>query len=199
MLRRMRAPVAVILLLGGLAGVGLLVAELGTAEQETAQKEKVTFDAPPGLVTSNRSVRSLCVDGAGGASVSSAEVEMIRQATVDALDSIKDTYTFLEEQGEPVISQGCPPPTGLSGQPGPRKGRIGRGVAVPSEHVAFVYFVPEDAYHDSFGDYPYGRAGEELYCIRRSACSSVTEGLYVTPSVSPEALREGLLDALTFR
>ncbi len=160
---------------------------------------RVTFDAPPGLTTSNRTVRSLRVDGAAGYAVSAADVDRILRAAKEALDSIKSTHAFLEEQGDPVVSQGCPPPTGLTGEPGPRKGRIGRGVAVPSEHRVFVYFVAEDQYRGSFADYPYGRAGEEFYCIRTSECSTVTEGLYVTPSIRSEMLREGLLDAMGFR
>lgn len=167
----------------------------GTAPTATApaQGRRVTFEGP--FITSNRSVRSLCVDGAEGISVSRGQVAMIRQAVVDALDS----HPYLEAQGEPVVSAGCPPPTGLTDQPVPDKNRGGTVVDSPSEHMLFVYIVPDNVFSRSFGEVPYGTATEEFFCGGSHNCAAVTEGLYVPPSVSPEALQVGLLDALGFR
>lgn len=191
--RRMILPSAVIAALI-LAATGALI-----AQEVQTDEERTTFESQlPGLTTSNRSVRSLCVDGAAGHSVSDRDVDVVLAAAREALDGIKDAYAFLEGELPVEAVKGCPPPMGLTGTPGPRVGRIGRGVAEPSIHSVFVYIVPEDVYADNFADYPYGRAGEEFYCIRRSECSSVTEGLYITPTTDPATLQEGLLDSMGF-
>ncbi len=194
MVRRLVPLAAVTVLLSAITAVLTLTGSGGNAQEGAVRLHN---DAP-GLFTSNRSVRSLCVDGIG-LSVTDSDVSMIRDAVLKALSGLKGTHKFLEAQADPLVQLGCPPPTGLLDPSVPTKGRIGPGVAVPSKHVAFIYIVADELYESSFGNLPYGETTEELFCERRSECSGVTQGLYIPRSVGSRALTEGLLDALSFR
>jgi len=165
------------------------------------------------LATSNRSHLSVCVDGAGGFSISGAEVERVRQALDSGLGSLGEEYIHAPKyRQEAEVSRGCPPPTSaltadeLGEQSRTRYGdllvdpvsvRVPAGDA-PSEHRVFVYFVPPDVYGAAFGAKPYAMGSAEFLCGAGYNCAEVTTALYVTPLVDADVLSDAALDAIGF-
>lgn len=183
-------------------GGGLLVAGIGVAVfvlSQFAAGDEPAVTVEGQLLASSRSNLSLCVDGAGGFSVSSREVEAVREALARGLASVPDVP---DEYAEPNVVAGCPPATGLTGTPVNPLDRIGglilTGGEAPSPHFAFIYFVPAEAYGGSFGSQPYGRTHEESICRGDVCFSGVTAGLYLSPSVTSEVLQQALLHVLNW-
>lgn len=187
------------LLLGALGAVAFVVAQFVGAQGGDEGGVRVI----PLLGASNRTHLSLCLDGAGGLSVSGTEVRTVRQTLEAALAGVSD---LPPQYSEPTVSLGCPPPVALTGK---RLGMHDRfsmvdipsrftrlpdiaPPGVPSPHRLHVYFVPPDVYAASFGGDAYAVTGEEMIC-KGDVCTWVTEGLYLTPSVSSDVLRRALL------
>ena len=191
-----------------LGGTGLMAFLLVRSSNDPGSDAVLTDSSPqpvgaqqgcsPGflLLSEERCSLSLCVDGAGGETVSDGQVETVR----DRLESVLAGVSSLPpEYGKRAVVRGCPPAGGLTAapvDPGERPmGAVLRDPDVPSEHRVFVYFLSPEAYAASFGGETYGLATEEMFC-RLDQCWGVTLGLYVSTSLSSELLGQGLLKAL---
>ncbi len=191
------------LLAGALLLIALSAGGFFVSRFVGAGEGHVKFDYADGLLTTNRSILSLCVDGAGGNAVSPNAVDSVGRALENVLF---DTSNVPPGYANWEVTSGCPPPSGLTGTPTDRWERnsgAGSGVFVgsegapltPSEHRTFVYFVAPGAYAASFGDEPYANISEEFLC-ERGFCSGVTIGIYLPNTVTSAVLRQALLEAL---
>jgi len=180
-------------LLGGVA-TALIVDQFVGAQQAQLPGSSGPLAAP------NRSHLSVCVDGAGGATVSATQLGLVRQA----LAAIRASPSNWPQFGEPEAVEGCPPSTTLSG-PAPRnaverhdaleRARELWPPATANPHRVFVYWTAADTFAAYFGNVPYEVASEELLCSGH-VCAGGTTGLYLTPSAAADTIQEGLLDAL---
>lgn len=188
-------------------GLAVLAAACGSSSQKSlsetpadtdvAEEDEITIGGL--LRVSNRTNLSLCVDGAGGFSVSDDDVDRVRNALETVLAAADDPPS---EYSDPVVSLGCPPPVALTGR---RLSILDRhslevspleSASDVSRHRFHVYVVPPEVYETSFGGDTYATTAEEFIC-ESDVCTSVTRGLYVTPSTSSDvigrALRAGLV------
>ncbi len=154
---------------------------------------------PGNLLAGNRTHLSLCVDGAGGGSITSVELDRVSSALDSGLGSLD---RIPPEFGQPSVTAGCPPPIPLTGE------RLDSfdlccgfstritDAALLSLHRLFIYFVPDDTYAASFGpDQPYARAVPERVC-RGDFCSEMTVAVYFPQTVATEVLAQGILEGL---
>lgn len=154
-----------------------------------------------GLLHSDRSNLSVCVDGAAGFNVSDTEVEAVQAALDSGLASVPDAPGAYSE---PTVAVGCPaPPAALVDEtvrPANRPFFLGVVVDVPSNHLLFVYFMALDTYTASFGtasfgSAPYIKTTAEAMCTF-DVCRGVTLSVYFPQQAGSDVLREGLLDIL---
>lgn len=165
---------------------------LEAVQTPTAEEDGVLTGWP--LRTSNRTMLSLCVDGAGGFLISDAQVEAVEAALEESLGGI---HNPLPEFRQWEVSTGCPPaPNLFITDTGVVLDGLGAKTDWPSRHLVFVYFLPADSFKPS-SDFPYEEMTTEQMCIEYS-CYAVTAGLYVNASISQEILREALLRTLGF-
>lgn len=161
------------------------------------------------LSTSHRSNLSVCVDGAGGATIGNDAILAVQQALEQGLESVSTVYSdALMHLENSTVSAGCPPPTAaltseelasairkhgdLHGEPA-----FLWSPDAPSEHRVFVYFVPSDVYASVFGTKPYAEGAAEFFC-EALTCAEVTTAIYVSESVVVSTLADGLLDAIGY-
>ena len=189
-----------LLLLAALLAFG---AVLAWAQLGLGAEDKDIWSGRGGLLTSNRSQLSVCVDAGAGSSIDLATVDSVSDAVERVFDG--NISRQLSYPSERSVSLGCPPATALTGKV---LGHValhdfdGGGILIsppnlPNEHRVFVYVVPDAAYAQSFGEVPYATGTAEFLCY--PICSAVTTSLYVTPSATTDVLREGLIDALGLR
>ena len=145
-------------------------------------------------LASNRTEFSVCVDGAGGVSVTRTEIDKVRQAVDSAIGSLSVVPT--------AVTEGCPPPLALTGEKLHFRQLSGSNFSpryfippeLPSLHRIFVYFVSPEAYAASFDQpYPYVFSNEEVVC-ELDICNSVSSGLYVTSDITSELLGYAIQD-----
>ncbi len=146
------------------------------------------------LRTSNRSHVSVCVDGAVGFEITEEHRMTVQRALDDILGGIPDPVPELAEW---LVVRGCPPAPNLFAR-GINVGLEGFGpkVSRPSEHLVFVYFLPEESEYflpESFGLIQ----TTELSCVNYR-CHNVTSGIYKKASADSEQFRNELLSALRF-
>ena len=219
-----RAILIVLVLVGGIAAgvIGGLYAAGGLGGDDDGAMNEADIGATRGtstataagfvpgslLFASNRTMLSLCVDGAGGLTVSDEQVATVAEALELAIASVPDPPN---EYRERRVSRGCPAPSAMESlQSGlSRKGRldeqdwtfgdliIGQSGAPsePSPHRMFVYFVSPDLYSQSFSAEPYFRATAETIC-EGDVCGGVTTALYVRSSATAEVLQTAFLRLL---
>ena len=157
------------------------------------------------LYLAGRDEFSICVDGAGEASSTTAQVDAVREALGLALGRLSEVPT---QYAVPNFVQGCPDAAVLSaalaGEQLDRRARKGMtrekiigdlGPSTISPHRAFVYFVDPDTYSAAFGTEPYASTGEEFVC--EGICSAVTRALYVPVGTQNEVIQDGLLEVLS--
>ena len=99
------------------------------------------------------------------------------------------------EYADPRVVEGCPESLVVWGTAVSKYDLEGRNVSVPSEHRLMVYLVRDGIYSKTFGDEPYVDDPVEYVC-QLDDCAEVTIGLFVPESASPQALKEGLSEAL---
>ncbi len=142
----------------------------------------------------DRTAFSLCVAGAGGFSVTQAEVAQVRQALDAAL-------VFLPEVPRNV-TEGCPPPHAPTGENLTFRQLFGTAFSprllmppeVPSQHQIFVYFVSPDTYAASFDfPYPYVLLSEQRVC-EQNRCHGESGGLYVPSDITTGMLSYAIQD-----
>lgn len=181
--------------LAALAAAGLLVAYfVGTdsdADQEAAGGG-VPIRGP--LLATNRSILSVCIDGALGYDASEEDADWLRQALDGALDAFPDTPAEFAQR-EAVL--GCPAPSaalmGDSAHP-LDDAREGVRVELSGPHRLFVYLLPPEQYA-ARSTLPYV-VGNGEYIVEGDYGRPVSAALYITPAIPPETLREALLSAL---
>ena len=154
------------------------------------------------LLVSNRTQLSLCVDGAGGFSVSDDEVDRVRDALEGVLAAADNPPS---EYSDRAVSRSCPPPTALTGSVLDYGERYGFGVLSgsgaletagdASRHRLHVYVVPPDVYATSFGADAYATTAEDLLCDV-DVCIWLTQGLYITPSTGSDVISRALRSVL---
>lgn len=199
-LRRRSVLLVVAVLLAVAVGIGLVITEFGTAQEEPVR--------PVGslLGTSNRSVLSVCIDTVGTAALSGQEVARVQQAVTALRAELADrSYqeSVLGLLDGAVVARGCPPPAAQndwSRSVNPKTGKpsvLGPAVTRPSQHVLHIYIVPDATFREWFEDQPYGTGGEEMMCAGHQ-CWGVTSGLYLTPSASGDVLYQALRRILGF-
>jgi len=191
----------IVLLLAALGAVGLLASRLvgdgedGALSVVDAEQEPATLSGALGV--SSRDQLSLCVDGAGGRSVSSEDVASVRDALDDVLASVPNVPT---DYGEPEVTLGCPAPRGLTSAPVDPFERhdLARMLASPADaspHSYFVFFVGNAAYEAAFPGEPYVIVAEESACEGDACIAGVTQGIYFDRTDS-DVLFEGILDLM---
>lgn len=194
-MRRLRGKLIAVAVLAVLALTAFLLVEFVGAQ--------LTHEPGIGgpLRVDSRSQLSLCVDGSNGLSVSDNEVDRVRDALETVIAGADDPPSEYDDR---AVSLGCPPPVALTGQPLSRSDRHSFGVSPralesaseASRHRFHVYVVPPEVYVTSFGGEAYATTSEEFICDG-DVCTSLTRGLYITPSTSSDvisrALRAGLV------
>jgi len=188
------ARVVILFALLTAAAVALLVSQFVGAEEDN--------DAliSGGLATRNRLELSICVDGAGGESISPTRVAAVQRAIDNGLSRELDRFHEPPYPPTGQATSGCPAasvPLGASLTAYEAEEYAAR-VEVPAEpsgHRVFVYVLPDAIYAATFGSESYIRTTAELLC-EEHVCAEVTTGLYVPESVSAEMLEVGLVDAL---
>lgn len=208
---------AAIAVVGALAGIALAllfipgpddIPETGVASAGGSVTEVTGL-----LGTSNRANLSLCVDGAGGFTLSAQDVANVRRALADGLTSVRDRFPGAAKYREGAeVSEGCPPATAAltaaeladreadgTAKAGDIPGnpiRIPGTGDTPSSHVLYVYIVPEDVYERTFATAgPWAKGAAEMLCFGH-ACAQVTTALYVPPRIDAARLMEGVLSSI---
>ena len=200
-----RQLLVLVLVLLALAGVLLAAACGGGGDDDVAPTRTPEFlpmstgDITPerllrSRLASNRTEFSVCVDGAGGVSVTRTEIDKVRQAVDSVIGSLSVVPT--------AVTEGCPPPLALTGDKLHFTQLSGSNFfpryfilpELPSVHRIFVYFVSPEAYAASFDQpYPYVFSLEEVVC-ELDICTGVSSGLYVTDDMTSELLSYALQD-----
>ena len=147
----------------------------------------------------HRTKLSICVDGAGGVSVSDADSELVREG-LDSVTSNLGEEGYLRYLVEANIVAGCPEPTLPLGTPINSVNETRpyqKDVRVASEHLVFVYVLPQDVYAATFGEIEYFRAGAEVCCMTGNN-GLVTSAVYVTRAITDGKLGEVLMRAMGF-
>lgn len=166
----------------------------GDRSESVAGSEDDAGPVPP----PDRSQLSVCVDGAGGLAVSSADVDAVGAALQDALASAP--LEVPDEYSDPTVVAGCPPPPPAlldeSISPVLRPDELAVLVETPSDHLLFVYFMPSETYAFSFGDVPYTKVDQEVVCPTDD-CITTSLSLYFPESPGHDLLRDALLDILS--
>jgi hypothetical protein len=143
------------------------------------------------LLATNRSMLSVCVDGARGLNATQANANGVATALDDALDSFADVPEEFQRREVVLSCPGAPP--GLNDTTGSVAGVIAGGFRVeePGPHRLFVFILPPDAL-----GIPY-YIGNAEYVLEGDVGRPASTALYITPETSAEQLREGLLWALS--
>lgn len=209
MLPRFKGRLSAFLVLAGLALASLIALQVVGV--------RGGGDDPGNLVAPGRTHLSVCVDGAGGINVSPSDVDKVSTALDNALASLAQVPP---EFGQPTVTGGCPPPLPL-GEPldyGDRNGGLAQFLAdatLASQHLLWVYSVPDELYAASFGSEPFTRATAEIVCrnpprtpptppepghpyigFRDNVCSPTTVSLYLPASIGTGLMEEAVLRAL---
>lgn len=182
--------IAAALLFAALACGGGSDEEPEATPSPTAEGDSSGFNR---LFSDTRSHLSVCVAGTEAYEISDEEVDDVHSALEAGLAEVDEVPS---EFGDWEVVAGCPAPVETLGTPLKYyPGFDAAHVDVPSEHMVFVYFVPEDVYHVTFGDEAYTLSTEEMVC-EGDVCVGVTLGLYVPATVTSGLLKMALLDGL---
>lgn len=169
----------------------------------TLAQGSVVASISGGLLSSNRTHLSVCVDGAAGATLSETALTAVRQV----LSDIRSLPNYRPAFGEPETVEGCPAPSSLSGSPptdAVERHRIMEQAvrillpASPSPHRLFIYVTPPEVYAAYFGGDPYAVGTSELLCSG-DVCWAVTSSLYILSASNGDTLQQGLSAALGLR
>ncbi len=204
-----------LLILMALACLLLIASACGSdSEQPSAtdldEQRREWYQGGNLLFTTNRTVLSICVDGAEGYTVTPDDLDGVRLALEDAIRRTAEPPT---EYGVRVVVEGCPEPrapsyvisTSGADRLDENDWNIGdviigdRGAPPePSPHRLFVYLVPPDVYTGYFVAEPYFRhtaeslrSGDEFI--------GVTGAVYVRSSISHQDVRAALMHNLNLR
>lgn len=170
-------------MLGALVGLGLLINALTNAQEGGDQVAPA--DSP--LLTDNRTVLALCIDAAGGGSTGSAASTKVYEAMNSLRDELaQDGYVgeVLSLVAGAEVTAGCPKPAALDESnryEDPKTGLptvIGKRTEAPSPYRLHIYVVSRETLEAWFGNQPYGRSAEQLFCDGFT-CGAATSGLYV--------------------
>lgn len=195
----------------GVLAVRYVAGQLDQGDQVTVQPDRGDTAAAK-LYLAGRDEFSICVDAAGEASVTDAQVDAVRTALElalrRALEIASDRLSEIpSEYASPVFVRGCPDAAVLAAaQAGEQLDRRERnsmrrdqligdlGPSAPSPHRAFVYFVDAGTYSAAFGADPYISTSEEFVC--EGICAAVTRALYVPVGAQNDVIQDGLLEVL---
>jgi hypothetical protein len=181
-----------VLILATLSGAGYALTRLSLAQLDSEAHHDP-------LLSPTRTHLSLCVEGAGGYSISGEDVTAVQAALDEGL--AEQPVIPLEFEQREVMS-GCPPPSEPLGTStmilGLYAPHYGDGDDGPSEHRLFVYKTTTEVYRATFGSQPYAKGSAEFVC-EGDACRGVTTAVYIPTSASDATLIEALLDGLLLR
>lgn len=154
--------------------------------------------APGVLLAPGRTHLSLCVDGAGARPVVPADSDRVRAAVDEALARLPNRPP---EIGEPSVVSGCPPPIDLTRALEYvdlccRLSIVVRDTSALSPHRLFIYFAPNEAYTQAFGERPFARVSAERYKESRDLLPEMTVALYFPDSADTTTIASGILRGL---
>ena len=146
------------------------------------------------LRSTSRSDFVVCVDGAGGRTLSSSDVEYVKLELEAALATVSDLPASLRN---PTVTDECPsPPPDIVDMSPSEVMRAQAVVDTPSDEVLRVYLLPQAVYEAAFGtERPYLIGSAEWLC-RQDSCNTVTTALYLNDAIDSELLRKVLLAGL---
>lgn len=160
-----------------------------TAAANVQTSAPTMVDSP--LAVSTRDVLSVCIETAEPADARLV-VEILEELRQEPSRYPLEATAWMEQ---PQAELGCPPPTVLNGQPH-LQGESAVQVEAPSPHRLFIYLVSEDDFSAAFGDSPFGRAGEEIFCPGGGrVCAEVTTGIYLL-KLDRQELKDAMIHGL---
>lgn len=185
------------------AAAGVLITE----ELVVSQEAESGWVETPLLLVNGRTRLSLCVARLDGGAVGQPDVARFESAlreVEDEIASLSYSQAVLTLVDQAAVVEGCPAaaaadPTKRFVDPKTEQPSvIGPISDTPSPHRLHIYLVSEQTLRDWFGDMVYGASAEEMFCgrPRTLSCAPVTQGLYLTSSITQELLRQALRGAL---
>lgn len=175
----------------GVMLMGYVLVQLAVAGEDA--QDDVEIDPSTPLFSTHRDRLSICVDGLGGYSVESGDVDRVRNALETGLGRYDNLPPELTSR---TVSAGCPPSRVPLGQLTGTGSEYATIVDTPSDHFVFVYLVPPDAYTETFGTQAgYALGSSEKVCSG-DVCLSATFALFAPADAGSAVLEQSFLEAL---